>query len=170
MQQRSITFFVHAVALLIERYNMLYIYTPQFDSGGKVSSFSASLLISHWDSCCVYKASHFVQEPCAALLNGPWHALHLCNLADFMTCGFKDMCCVGCYLSAPELEIWWVGCFLQRGLLVQLWAEVYQQVIAALFFFQIIMIALLAIKKSFAAILVNPPTTPAVDVGPSLQY
>ena len=38
---------------------------------------------------------------------------------------------------------------------MQLWAEVYEQIITALFFFEIIMIALLAIKKSFAAILVS---------------
>ena len=44
---------------------------------------------------------------------------------------------------------------------MQLWAEVYEQIIAALFFFEIIMIALLAIKKSFAAILVR--TLPSIS-------
>lgn len=36
-----------------------------------------------------------------------------------------------------------------------MWLEVYEQVITALFFFEAIMIALLAIKKSWAAILVS---------------
>lgn len=40
--------------------------------------------------------------------------------------------------------------------MLQVWGEVYEQVITALFFFEVIMIALLAIKKSFAAILVRP--------------
>lgn len=32
-----------AVALLLERYNMLYIFTPQFDSGGKARTSSIVL-------------------------------------------------------------------------------------------------------------------------------
>lgn len=38
---------------------------------------------------------------------------------------------------------------------LQMWVDVYEQVITALFFFEAIMIALLAIKRSFAAILVR---------------
>ena len=36
-----------------------------------------------------------------------------------------------------------------------MWVEVYEQVITALFFFEAIMVALLAIKRSYAAILVS---------------
>lgn len=37
-----------------------------------------------------------------------------------------------------------------------MFVEVYEQIISAVFFFEVVMIALLAIKKSFAAILVRP--------------
>ena len=36
-----------------------------------------------------------------------------------------------------------------------MWAEIYEQVICALFFFEAIMVVLLAIKKSYSAILVS---------------
>ena len=39
--------------------------------------------------------------------------------------------------------------------LLQMWAEIYEQVICALFFFEAIMVVLLAIKKSYSAILVS---------------
>jgi len=45
--------------------------------------------------------------------------------------------------------------------LLQVWAEVYEQIITGLFFLEIIMIALLAIKKSFAAILVRTSINPS---------
>ena len=38
---------------------------------------------------------------------------------------------------------------------LQLWSEAFSQIITALFFLEVMMIALLAIKKSFAAILVG---------------
>ena len=100
------TIIYFAVALLTERYNLLYVYTPIFESGGKVGdapgvqpatsrTLRTPKVLCHiclfsWDAC--------------KLPSGAWQpAPHGLDLASFWSCG-AARCCLA------SLWLWTVGC------------------------------------------------------------
>ena len=139
-----------AVALLLERYNMLYIYSPQFDSGGKVRITRLCLLnrqIAAAVKLSIWPISRRWALPSKLIICMSWMR---------NKCSWLQYPCLQAFASKTFK---WVSLFVNASwegqLQLQMWVEVYEQVITALFFFEAIMIALLAIKRSFAAILVS---------------